>query len=307
MPASGGILAESRSVGVITQGFRVTEGDGLDIELLKTFLEVRHTRHFGKAAENLHLTQAAVSARIRQLGRVLGAKLFIRSRNNIQLTSEGERLVSHAQTVLLAWSRARQELALETGNVSQIHIGVRSGLWNPALQARLEALHHEVPGLVVRTEGHMLDAAVKMLLDRTLDIAISYDPPSLPEFKLRELGSISLQLYSNDRRAGLPAALEDNYVYVDWGTAFTRFHAKQFGENVAPVLRTNISESAGDFIRSNGGSAYLPESIARRGRKLHRVAGAPAFSRKLHAAYRLNSEKMELIEAVLEVFGALEI
>ncbi|WP_082880488.1 MULTISPECIES: LysR family transcriptional regulator [unclassified Oleiphilus] len=39
----------------------------MDIELLRTFLEVKNTRHFGKAAENLYLTQAAVSARIKQL------------------------------------------------------------------------------------------------------------------------------------------------------------------------------------------------------------------------------------------------
>jgi hypothetical protein len=44
----------------------------LDIELLKTFLEVRKTRHFGKAAENLHLTQAAVSSNISQ--RPVGSK-----------------------------------------------------------------------------------------------------------------------------------------------------------------------------------------------------------------------------------------
>jgi len=37
----------------------------VDIELLKTFLEVNRTRHFGKAAEHLFLTQSAVSARIR--------------------------------------------------------------------------------------------------------------------------------------------------------------------------------------------------------------------------------------------------
>ncbi len=32
----------------------------MDIELFKTFLEVKDSRHFGKAAENLYLTQAAV-------------------------------------------------------------------------------------------------------------------------------------------------------------------------------------------------------------------------------------------------------
>jgi DNA-binding transcriptional LysR family regulator len=280
----------------------------VDIELLKTFLEVRKTRHFGKAAENLYLTQAAVSARIRQLESLLGIKLFIRTRNNIQLTSAGERLVSHAQTVLLAWSRARQELALETGQSSQLHIGVRSGLWNTALQARLQTLHQRLPDVALRTEGHMPDAAVKMLLDRTLDVVISYDPSSLPEFKLRELGHITLQLYSGEPAVTLESALAEGYVYVDWGSAFERFHAKRVGETVLPVLRTNIGESAAQFIHDNGGAAYLPASLQQplRGR-LHKVCKAPEFSRKLHAAYRSNSDRLHLIEAVLDVFEGLEI
>jgi DNA-binding transcriptional LysR family regulator len=280
----------------------------VDIELLRTFIEVRKTRHFGKAAENLYLTQAAVSARIRQLEQLLGVKLFIRSRNNIQLTSEGERLVSHAQTVLLAWSRARQELALETGQSSQVHIGVRSGLWNTALQGRLQDLHERLPAVALRTEGHMPDAAVKMLLDRTLDIAVSYDPPSLPEFKLREIGQITLQLYSRDPAVTVELALAEGYVYVDWGSAFGRFHTRRVGETVLPVLRTNIGESAAQFLRDNGGAAYLPATLlGLPGVRLHKVDKAPEFSRKLHAAYRSNSDRLPLIESVLDVFEGLEI
>ena len=39
----------------------------MDIEILKTFLEVARVRHFGKASESLFITQSAVSARIRLL------------------------------------------------------------------------------------------------------------------------------------------------------------------------------------------------------------------------------------------------
>ncbi|WP_351060278.1 LysR family transcriptional regulator, partial [Psychrobacter sp. TB20-MNA-CIBAN-0197] len=53
----------------------------MDIDLLKTFVEVVRTRHFGKAAENLYITQSAVSFRIRQLEQGLGVNLFIRQRN----------------------------------------------------------------------------------------------------------------------------------------------------------------------------------------------------------------------------------
>ena len=216
----------------------------MDTELLKTFLEVRRTRHFGKAAENLYLTQAAVSARIRQLEEILGVQLFIRNRNNIQLTNEGERLVPHAQTVLLAWSRARQELALETGQLSQVHIGVRYGIWSAALQERLMRLHQDMPGVVLRAEGH---------------------------------------------------------VYMDWGSAFARFHTRSFGDGVVPVLRTNISESARAFVAANGGAAYLsPSAVENEKPRLYPVPEAPEYTRKLCAAYRSNSDKLALIESVLD-------
>ncbi|CAK8739831.1 HTH-type transcriptional regulator HdfR [Sodalis praecaptivus] len=61
----------------------------MDTELLKTFLEVSRTRHFGRAAEALYLTQSAVSFRIRQLETQLGVSLFTRYRNNIRLTAAG--------------------------------------------------------------------------------------------------------------------------------------------------------------------------------------------------------------------------
>lgn len=82
----------------------------MDTELLKTFLEVQKTRHFGKAAENLYLTQSAVSFRIRQLEQSLGVPLFVRFRNNIQLTSAGELLLPHAEAVLTAIGAAKQQI-----------------------------------------------------------------------------------------------------------------------------------------------------------------------------------------------------
>ncbi len=83
----------------------------MDTELLKTFLEVQKTRHFGKAADNLYLTQSAVSFRIRQLEQSLGVTLFNRFRNNIQLTTAGEMLLPHAQAVLSAIASAKQQIA----------------------------------------------------------------------------------------------------------------------------------------------------------------------------------------------------
>jgi DNA-binding transcriptional LysR family regulator len=81
----------------------------VDTELLKTFLEVSRTRHFGRAAEALYLTQSAVSFRIRQLENQLGVNLFTRHRNNIRLTTAGEKL-PYAETLMNTWQAARKEV-----------------------------------------------------------------------------------------------------------------------------------------------------------------------------------------------------
>ncbi|MGQ7073419.1 LysR family transcriptional regulator [Escherichia sp. SP-MK2] len=81
----------------------------MDTELLKTFLEVSRTRHFGRAAESLYLTQSAVSFRIRQLENQLGVNLFTRHRNNIRLTAAGEKLLPYAETLMSTWQAAHNE------------------------------------------------------------------------------------------------------------------------------------------------------------------------------------------------------
>lgn len=100
----------------------------MDTELLKTFLEVQKTRHFGKAADNLYLTQSAVSFRIRQLEQSLGVTLFNRFRNNIQLTTAGEMLLPHAQAVLSAIASAKQQIASNYHPERPLHLLMSSEL-----------------------------------------------------------------------------------------------------------------------------------------------------------------------------------
>ena len=95
----------------------------MDTEILRTFLEVNRTRHFARAADNLYLTQAAVSARIRQLEAQVGARLFSRNRNNIQLTPAGHRLVPHAEAGLASWNRALLEVGAETEGRALVALG----------------------------------------------------------------------------------------------------------------------------------------------------------------------------------------
>jgi len=276
----------------------------MDIELLKTFLEVKNTRHFGQAADNLFLTQAAVSSRIRQLETLLGVRLFIRNRNNIQLTEAGERLVSHAETMLLGWSKARREVALQSDQVSQVEIGVSSGLWSGALSEKVGLLHRHYPSMLFNLDVNSFDTLMQKLLARKLDIAISCDSSSVADLKATNLGSLSLILMSSSGEC-VSDALAQNYVYIDWGRAFAMFHARRFSEPVQSAMRTNSDAIALDFILESGGAAYFPKnregSLMKQG--LMPVTDAPVFKRLIKAVYRVNSERIDLIKKVLDVLG----
>lgn len=280
----------------------------MDTELLRTFLEVRTTRHFGRAAENLFITQAAVSARIRQLEELLGATLFIRHRNNIQLSGEGERLVPHAETVLLALERARQEVRLQETVSRQLYMGVRTGLWGGLLQERLHALQASDPELALRVESRESAELERKLVDRTLDLAIGFEPSGIPELESRPVGRLTLLLYGA-RTGSLEQALGGGYVLVDWGDGFARFHQRRFGEQRSPRMQTNLVGLARQLVQHRGGACYLPasdrEELACAG--LLPVQDAPSFSRQLYLVHHSGTPRRGLIASVAEAFQGVEL
>lgn len=274
----------------------------MDIDLLKTFLEVNRTRHFGRAAENLYLTQSAVSARIRQLEEILGVDLFMRTRNNIQLTSAGQRLLKSAESILNAWNRARQDTALAEDRRRSLAIGGVFSLWDILLQRWLHALYRGLPDVAFQAEAHSQEVLVRKLMDGALDIGFMFEPPQIAELLTTEASAIKLAMVSS--RPGLNAeqAIRDNYILVDWGMAFASSHARRFPDIPPPAVRFGLGRMALAFILDCGGSAYLPEQMVGghiKNGSLHRVADAPVIDRSAFAVYPSGSAQRGLVEKAL--------
>lgn len=279
----------------------------MDIELLKTFLEVHKTRHFGRAADNLHLTSAAVSARVKQLEQYLGVTLFVRNRGNIQLTSEGDRLLPLAETLTLTWSRALQEVGLQTSRSSRLHIGATSGLWQFSLQRKLIELCESIPDTAIQAEGHSGQELIRRLSDRTLDVVLLYEPPVSPELHSDKIGQLRLVLAATEPDVSVRTAMQEGYVYVDWGSAFAMFHAKRFGEVPPAALTVNLASIALQYLADRPGAAYVPETLLNEAPYLHPVKQAPAFSRSIYATYREGHDQPDLIARVIQCLSGLAV
>jgi DNA-binding transcriptional LysR family regulator len=91
----------------------------MELYQLQYFLEVARQRNFTRAAERLHLAQAALSEQIRKLEEELATPLFQRGRRESTLTAAGETLRTHAEALLERAAAARQAV--------QELVGLRSG------------------------------------------------------------------------------------------------------------------------------------------------------------------------------------
>lgn len=266
----------------------------MDTELLKTFLEVSRTRHFGRAAEALYLTQSAVSFRIRQLENQLGVNLFTRHRNNIRLTTAGEKLLPYAETLMNTWQAARKEVA-HTSRHNEFSIGASASLWECMLNAwlgRLYQLQEPQSGLQFEARIAQRQSLVKQLHERQLDLLITTEEPKMDEFSSQLLGHFTLALYCSS-----PARKKSelNYLRLEWGPDFQQHETGLIAADEVPVLTTSSAELARQQLSALNGCSWLPVNWANEKGGLHTVADSATLSRPLYAIWLQNSDKYSLI------------
>ncbi len=275
----------------------------MDVKVFRTFLELAQVRHFGRAAENLYLTQAAVSARIKQLESYFDTQLFTRDRNNIKLTSAGERLVSYAEVMVTTLQQAKFELSLENGQALQLTLGGTPNIWDAYLQNSLSVVTDAFSGYAFMAEVMGREQLSRQLLERTLDMAFAFDQIKAEELTCKKVADLVLVLVSTQQDT-LESVFQNRYVYVDWGSRFAAEHADRHPKAPAPFLRTSTARIALDFILEKGGSAYLPASVVEpflASGELYRTPDVEEWHRPIYLSYRKNSSSIEAIGQVEEL------
>ena len=269
----------------------------MDTDLLKTFLEVSRTRHFGRAAEALYLTQSAVSFRIRQLENQLGVSLFTRHRNNIRLTTAGERLLPYAESLMNTWQAAKKEVA-HTSRHNEFSIGASASLWECMLSGWLTRLYRQNDAMQFEARIAQRQSLVKQLHERQLDLLITTEAPKMDEFASQVLGSFSLALYcatEEKSKAGL------NYLRLEWGPDFQQHESGLLANDDVPVLTTSSADIAHRLLAELNGCTWLPVQWAKGKENLFNVTDSPVLSRPLYAIWLQNSDKQSAIKEILKV------
>ncbi len=181
----------------------------MQFQQLLYFVAVAETRHFTRAAEQVHVSQPSLSQQVRALEKELGAELFSRARGNIALTDAGEALLPLARRILADADTARievQELAqLRRGRV---RLGATPSVCTGLLPQVLRDFHDRHPGIQLLIEEGGSHDLVRHLARGALDLALVVLPLPTPSPALTtvELLREDLVVVSSPDAAGLGAS-----------------------------------------------------------------------------------------------------
>ncbi|ERS82416.1 LysR family transcriptional regulator [Halomonas sp. PBN3] len=285
----------------------------MDTQSLQAFLAVAESGSFSRAAEQLHLTQPAVSKRIAALENQIDARLFDRIGRRVGLTEAGRVLLPRARQILVMVDDSRRALSNLEGSVAgsltlatSHHIGLHR---LPPLLRRYTREHPEV-----RLDLHFLDSeeAYQGVLDGALEMAVVTlaphpDPQLLavpvwidrlcfvcaPDHPLARRGPLALaELCAFD--AVLPGPLTFTRGLIE-----SRFAAA--GLRLPVALSTNYLETLKMMTAIGLGWSLLPERLV--AGELHELAiDHPSIHRPLgylvHRSRTLSNAARAMLEAL---------
>jgi DNA-binding transcriptional LysR family regulator len=150
----------------------------MDLDAVRTFVAVADTGRFAEAADDLSITQQAVSKRVAGLERELGVRLFTRTARGAQLTTDGQAFLPHARELLAAEQRAAASVRPGQRALRVDVVGRRLG---PA--AALRRFHRAHPGIQLEVVALFdADAAIAAVGSGLVDA--SFRALTMPAWRL---------------------------------------------------------------------------------------------------------------------------
>ena len=274
----------------------------MDIELARTFIEIARSGSFVAAAQRLHVTQTAITARVQNLENQLGCTLFVRNRAGARLTANGEKFVVYANQLVQTWEAAQRDLPLPEGYHNMLRVGGEISLCNPLMLDWVRALRAAIPDHAIRAEIAEGPSLLRQIEQGVLDCALVYQPAYWPELQVEQL------LEEKLIQVCLPG-LPEPYVYIDWGEGFRQQHDAALPDKARTAISFNLGPLALQYILDCGGSGYFRRRVVQsyldRG-LLERVAAAPEFSYPTWLVYSRERDSAVLqraLQVLREVAG----
>ena len=189
----------------------------LTLRQMRYFDALASARHFGKAAELVHVSQPALSAQIMEMENHLGVKLVERSRSGVLLTRKGEEVLARTRAILSEVDQLELSARASSGTLEgRIRIGVIPTL-APYLVPRLVPhLRQVYPAIEIELKESVTSRLVADLGEGLLDAVVAALPIEADGLSTKPLFSDRFYMaMADDERNILMSPLTEDQVDVE--------------------------------------------------------------------------------------------
>lgn len=153
----------------------------LNLHLLRLFMTVAQSGSFSRAAEELHVSQPAISKGVRDFELQVGCRLLDRGARGVRPTHEGEALLRHAKTLFAIERAAEEELYALRGLGSGIlRIGASTTIATYMIPTYLGIFHRAYPGIELIIISANTREIAALLIKHEVDVALVEGPVEEP-------------------------------------------------------------------------------------------------------------------------------
>lgn len=270
----------------------------MELRQLRYFLAVARELHFGRAAEQLHITQPPLTVAIRRLERELGVQVFNRTTRRVTLTAAGQAFQERVQVALAELDAAAADAGeVAAGRAGKLRVGFVSSASYTIVPEAIRAFRARRPRVELVLKPLTSGEQVEQLLDGGLDLGLIRDPVPVPGLRLELLSAEDLVVVLPEGHpwCGLadidPARLGGEPMILFPYGLMPGFVSRVLGlfapEGTPPVVAQQAihQETVLGLVAAGLGISILPESIQRfqmPGVTTRRLAGRPQT--ELHLA-----------------------
>ena len=147
------------------------------LELYRVFREVAETGNISAAAQNLYISQSAVSQSVKQLEGALQTRLFIRSPRGVTLTDDGQMLFEHVRSAMGLLETGEEKLAQTRAlQMGKLVIGASDTVTSQFLLPHLDSFHKKYPNIHIQIISGRSHKVLGLLRSGKVDVAFASSP-----------------------------------------------------------------------------------------------------------------------------------
>jgi DNA-binding transcriptional LysR family regulator len=233
---------------------------------LQAFVEVARRGSVTRAAEALHVTQPALTARLNALERAVGTKLLVRRRGGVRTTEAGDAFLPYAERALQAVADGRAALtALARGEAGRVSVGASPAVSTYTLPTIIKRFTDRHPGVQVTVRTGHSEEMLELIKRDEIAVGLlrAFNDPEIEQFTLYE-DELVLVVHPDHPvgdRVRLADLGDEQFVMFDPASSYHELTSAIFLEaGIVPrgVMEVDNTDSVKKMVEQGLGVAFLP-------------------------------------------------